>query len=292
MKSLRSQMPPSVEYVEVDAQHSSEAVPACAPEKSSAHDIVEVDAMDCKGKWYQAFVVEGSTQHSASVQIHFMGWDAKWDETIPRVNFNSHIRPRSSCEIGPKGQEALENVRLAYPQRSAQTVGAIVVETCEETFSMNTLLTSSKNVWEAEPCVQLTVFSSNLRVRAGASLETPVVGLLTMGKKFWFSKIVGSWAKLSPLHYGDLSSTASCNPKDFKPHDPVNAGWCLMKTAQGEVLLADSTYVPATVPVSTPAASSSSAPSFYLQPQFGSTVGSSPPFGSMNLGSFPGFSAV
>jgi hypothetical protein len=66
-------------------------------------------------------------------------------------------------------------------------------------------------------------------------LEFSIVGLLLQGKKFWFSKTVGSWAKLSPLHYSDLSQTVVCHPKDFKPHDPFSAGWCLMKNAEGEM---------------------------------------------------------
>jgi len=326
MKSVRSPMPPSVHYVEVNAE-SSDKAPASAPEVCTSSSIVEVDALDCKGKWYQAFIIEGSTDHSASVRIHFMGWDSKWDETIPRSNFGSHIRPRSQCDIGPKGHEALENVRLTHHRagQAAVTSGtAVIVESCEETFALNAIATPN-NSWLEERCILLSTQSSNLRVRAEPSAESPIVGLLNAGKKFWFTKIVGSWAKLSPLHYHDLSQAVLCSPKDFKPHDPVNIGWCLMKSAQGEVLLADSTHVP--VPVTVGAFGSSSAAfggvaahtaapsssfglgisranppnvasflqSSGLSPManpslpFGSSARSSPPFGSV-AGSFPGFS--
>jgi uncharacterized membrane protein YgcG len=103
-------------------------------------------------------------------------------------------------------------------------------------------------------------------------LESSIVGLLLQGQKFWFSEIMGSWAKLSPRHYHDLSQSAVCNPKDFKPHDPFKAGWCLMKNANGEILLADSSYVPPPVPTPTPATSVSSAPRFSMS---GGTGGSS-----------------
>ncbi len=95
-----------------------------------------------------------------------------------------------------------------------------------------------------QPGLFLTVHNMNLRVRSSASLESPVVGLLLMGKQFRFTNFVGSWAKLSPSHYSDLSQSANCNPEDFRPHDPVHAGWCLMKNAQGEILLAESAYSP------------------------------------------------
>ena len=246
-------------YLEVDVQSSDKDVLAPTPEASQS--IVEIDALDCKGKWYQAFIVEGSTEHSASVRIHFMGWDSKWDETIPRSKFSSHIRPRSSCEIGPKGHGSLENVRTTYPNgfapSSAASSGVIVVGTCEETLSMNAQVTSSKNVWHSEPCVLLIVKNSNLKIRVGPSLETSVVGCLLTGKKFWFSKIVGSWAKLSSLHYNDLSNPVHSYVKDFKPHNPEREGWCLMKSAQGEVHLADATLFPDAVPASSSATSSS-----------------------------------
>jgi hypothetical protein len=103
-------------------------------------------------------------------------------------------------------------------------------------------LTQSGVVAPPEPGLRLTVHNMNLRVRATASLESPIVGLLLMGKQFRFTEVAGSWAKLSPVHYVDLSQSVNCNPEDFRPHNPVDEGWCLMQSAQGEVLLADSTY--------------------------------------------------
>ena len=101
---------------------------------------------------------------------------------------------------------------------------------------------ASGDVAPPEPGLLLTVHNVNLRVRASASLESPIVGQLLNGKQFRFTNIVGIWAKLSPLHYGELSQSVNCNPEDFRPHNPVDAGWCLMKNAQGEVLLADCTH--------------------------------------------------
>jgi hypothetical protein len=92
------------------------------------------------------------------------------------------------------------------------------------------------------PGLLLTVVNMNLRVRATASLESPILGVLLIGKQFRFTNFVGSWAKLCPSHYSDLSQSANCIPEEFRPHNPVNSGWCLMKSAQGEVLLADSAY--------------------------------------------------
>jgi hypothetical protein len=92
------------------------------------------------------------------------------------------------------------------------------------------------------PGLLLTVVNMNLRVRATASLESPILGVLLIGKQFRFTNFVGSWAKLCPSHYSDLSQSANCVPEEFRPHNPVESGWCLMKSARGEVLLADSAY--------------------------------------------------
>jgi hypothetical protein len=101
-----------------------DTIPTPTVEVPSHLNIVEVDASDCNGNWYQSFIVDGSTGSSETVRIHFMGWDSKWDETISRSDFGSRIRPRSSCDFGPNGPESLDDVCLAYRRRTAQFAGA------------------------------------------------------------------------------------------------------------------------------------------------------------------------
>jgi hypothetical protein len=91
-----------------------------SPSKSSEPTEASfcVDAKDKVGKWYQAFIVNGSVLgdcESENVTIHFMGWDSKWDEVFPRSKYDTHIRHRTSCPVGPNGPETIEDVLKKYP---------------------------------------------------------------------------------------------------------------------------------------------------------------------------------
>ncbi len=66
------------------------------------------------------------------------------------------------------------------------------------------------------------------RVRLGRSLSSTQVGALRAGAVFAFSDVNDDWAKLSPLHYNDLQSSAStCCLEDFQPHNAETQGYCV-----------------------------------------------------------------
>lgn len=48
------------------------------------------------------------------VTFSFQGWTPKWDETIPRHKYATHIRPRTDCLTGPKGDESRSSVASTY----------------------------------------------------------------------------------------------------------------------------------------------------------------------------------
>jgi hypothetical protein len=105
----------------IEMLHIDGPIPVLAsPSEPVAQDeaLLCVDAKDKVGKWYQAFIVDGSVLvdcESENVTIHFMGWDSKWDEVFPRSKYNTHIRCRSSCPVGPNGPETIEDVLKKYP---------------------------------------------------------------------------------------------------------------------------------------------------------------------------------
>ena len=82
--------------------------------------VEEVDGLDVKGRWWQAFVLKRTPQFFV---LHFMGWDARWDETIPISKVRTHLRARNPrSPIGPSGLEKLEDVaaQLRAPVPAAQ----------------------------------------------------------------------------------------------------------------------------------------------------------------------------
>jgi hypothetical protein len=94
---------------------------------SQPSSIVCVDACNKHGRWFQAFIVSGSAfgaNETQSVIIHFMGWDSEHDEEIPQGKYDSHIRFRSSCEVGPNGQESIEDVSKKYPHSGTKVYAA------------------------------------------------------------------------------------------------------------------------------------------------------------------------
>jgi hypothetical protein len=72
--------------------------------------IEEVDGLDCRGRWWQAFVLKRTAHYFV---LHFMGWDACWNENIPISKSRTHLRARNSrSPVGPRGLETLEDVTL------------------------------------------------------------------------------------------------------------------------------------------------------------------------------------
>jgi hypothetical protein len=113
-----------------------------SPSESSEPDEASfcVDAKDKVGKWYQAFIVNGSVLgdcESENVTIHFMGWDSKWDEVFPRSKYDTHIRHRTSCPVGPNGPETIEDVLKKYPSATtgARSVASVAQVIHNDPFS-------------------------------------------------------------------------------------------------------------------------------------------------------------
>jgi hypothetical protein len=76
--------------------------------ESSRLSVDEVDGLDCRGHWWQAFVLRRTPQYFV---LHFMGWDACWDETIPVSKSRTHIRARNPrSPVGPNGIEQIDSV--------------------------------------------------------------------------------------------------------------------------------------------------------------------------------------
>lgn len=111
-------VPPSC-YEFLKCDDSSPLAPSVSStSKLPDDDLFCVDAKDQNGKWYQAFIVHGSAfgdMKSDHVKIHFMGWESKWDETILQERYDSHIRRRTLCAMGPNGIETAEDVLKKYP---------------------------------------------------------------------------------------------------------------------------------------------------------------------------------
>jgi hypothetical protein len=88
--------------------------------ESSRIAVEEVDGLDCRGRWWQAFVIKRTAQYFV---LHFMGWEARWDETIPNSNTRTHIRARNHrSPVGPLGTEKLEDI--AAQVKGAQSKAA------------------------------------------------------------------------------------------------------------------------------------------------------------------------
>jgi hypothetical protein len=63
----------------------------------------EIDAQDKLCNWYQAFLI---SQCALTCTVHFVGWESKFDETIPVRDMEHRIRERTStAPIGKLGQE-------------------------------------------------------------------------------------------------------------------------------------------------------------------------------------------
>jgi hypothetical protein len=74
----------------------------------SRMSIDEVDGLDSRGRWWQAFVLRRTPQFFV---LHFMGWDACWDETIPISKSRTHLRARNPrSPVGPNGMETIESL--------------------------------------------------------------------------------------------------------------------------------------------------------------------------------------
>ena len=56
-------------------------------------DVEEVDAMDSRGLWYQAFIVK---QDEKEALVHFSGWGKDTAEKIPLSDFAKRVRARSA----------------------------------------------------------------------------------------------------------------------------------------------------------------------------------------------------
>jgi hypothetical protein len=91
--------------------------------------VEEVDGLDVRGRWWQAFVLKRTPQFFV---LHFMGWDARWNETIPISKARTHLRARNPrSPVGPNGIEKLEDVvaSLKAPAQAAQggSIGATLL---------------------------------------------------------------------------------------------------------------------------------------------------------------------
>ena len=74
--------------------------------------LEEIDARDCNGAWYKAFIV---ARTEANVHVHFSGWDMRWDERIPLEDVPTRVRPREiSTATGPLGYEENRIVSAMY----------------------------------------------------------------------------------------------------------------------------------------------------------------------------------
>ncbi len=72
------------------------------------------------------------------------------------------------------------------------------------------------------------------QVRLHPSLKTPIVSALIEQNPVAFVVIKDGWAKLHPLHYGDLQvSDTVFRTQSFVHHDPLTQGWCVTQW-QGE----------------------------------------------------------
>jgi hypothetical protein len=76
--------------------------------ESSRVSVEEVDGLDCRGRWWQAFVLKRTPQFFV---LHFMGWEERWNETIPISKTRTHLRARNPrSPIGPNGSEKMSDV--------------------------------------------------------------------------------------------------------------------------------------------------------------------------------------
>jgi hypothetical protein len=74
--------------------------------------LEEIDARDCNGSWYQAFIV---ARTEANVHVHFSGWKMRFDERIPLEDVPTRIRPRDiGTATGPLGAEENRIVSAMY----------------------------------------------------------------------------------------------------------------------------------------------------------------------------------
>jgi hypothetical protein len=89
----------------------------------------EIDAQDKLCNWYQAFLV---SQCALTCTVHFVGWESKFDETLPVHDMKHRIRERTStAAIGKLGQEerpavqprTYENVVLKDAKEAAKESG-------------------------------------------------------------------------------------------------------------------------------------------------------------------------
>jgi hypothetical protein len=74
--------------------------------------LEEIDASDCNGSWYQAFIVARTEK---TVHVHFSGWKMRYDERIPLEYVPTRIRPRDiRTATGPLGAEENRIVSAMY----------------------------------------------------------------------------------------------------------------------------------------------------------------------------------
>ena len=89
--------------------------------ESSRVSVEEVDGLDSRGRWWQAFVLKRTSHYFV---LHFMGWEARWNETIPTSNTRTHLRARNPrSPVGPNGIEKLEDI-VAQVQGAQSTAAS------------------------------------------------------------------------------------------------------------------------------------------------------------------------
>ena len=83
----------------------------------SGNSVEEVDALDNKSEWHQAFVVKRT---DASALVHFEGRDKSCDETIPLADIPTRVRKRAR-----KGYENIEDLVTLAQMYMFQEVDAL-----------------------------------------------------------------------------------------------------------------------------------------------------------------------
>ena len=124
-ENIEDSSPPTLVEVPPPAA-VAEMVSVSAPVQS---DVEEVDAMDSRGLWYQAFIVK---RDEKEVLVHFSGWGKDTAEKIPLSDVAKRIRARSaSTATGqlPGGRTSAEvrqmfGVNPAAPVAAPATVAA------------------------------------------------------------------------------------------------------------------------------------------------------------------------
>ena len=87
----------------------------------SGDSVEEVDALDCNGEWFQAFIVKRTDDGAL---VHFEGRDKSCDETIPIADIPTRIR-----ECARKGYDNMESLATLAQMYMFQEVDTCLLYT-------------------------------------------------------------------------------------------------------------------------------------------------------------------